>query len=258
MRISEIFEYYLAGNKKNEKYKGFFVPVLNFFGNVELEKISKNQVSKFLTVSGLKMSSQKVRIAYAAVAVNFAKKNGFIENVKNPFIYNFNKQELFRMRTERKDMNADYEELSKFIEFVQNPTVHNICKLALNTGIRCEEVCKLQWRHITNNGIRFTSDETKEQRCRTIPLLFESKSLLQNMKHKTTKNQNTSFVFLQKDGKPYIPNNLSRQVSFCFTKFKEKYPEAKQITFQTLYNAFAQTCQLTGTMSKEALVKCCC
>lgn len=256
MKIDNIFEIYLRENKMSDKCKRHFISVLNFFGNVELRDISSHHIQKFLALDGLKISSQKVRIAYAAAAVNFAKKTGFIKDVENPFIYSLNKQEQSRIRTELKEISADYTELNKFIDSVSNSTVRNICKLALNTGIRCEEICKLQWHHITNNGIRFASDETKEQRCRTIPLLFESRLLLQDIKHQ--KVQNAPFVFLQKDGKPYTPNNLSRQVSFCFTKFKKQYPAAKQITFQAFRHAFAQTCQLTGGISKENIVKYCC
>jgi len=127
-------------------FKGLVAPVL---GNKKLKDIRPEMVQKLINDLYKKgYSKTRVNIPYILLLGMYkqAIKNGLVKN--NPAEHiNFPK---YKTRIERRVL--DLEEQKIFMQYAKESRYYDFYAIALNTGMRCNEIIALQWTDINFKG----------------------------------------------------------------------------------------------------------
>jgi integrase len=170
--------------------------LMQFFGDVELRKITPFMIEKFRK-SRLKIGNSKSTcnryIALLKKMLNLAEEENFLERNPAKKIKLYSERNIFKERVLTKD------EEKKLIE-TSSEHLKPILKIALYTGMRLGEILELQWTQVDFETRTIKVEKTKNDRIRHIPinnLLFQELMRLKN------KNGQTNYMFFNSEtGKP--------------------------------------------------------
>lgn len=155
------------------------------------------------------------------------------------------------------------ESLTKLYQLIENTNLEIPVKLAAMLGLRREELCGLKWQNIdfenrkiricearTIAGTEIIDKDTKNQSSnRTLAMSDDMVNLLAKEKAKQEKDrkffgdhyEDSGYVVVRDDGKPYRPNYLSE----CFSKLI-KDNDLPKITLHGLRHTFASVANSQG------------
>ncbi|MCX6152230.1 MAG: tyrosine-type recombinase/integrase [Ignavibacteriales bacterium] len=143
--------------------------LIDFIGNIELQKIDKRIIEKFISIT-FQRSESGASLYYRTLkaAFNNAECWGYIEY--NPF-------KKFKPPKAKRNLPTflTEDEFNLFISFVDNPLLKDFYTLLFYTGLRCGEAINLQLSDIdlTNRILHIRNKEnfsTKSRKERIIPL----------------------------------------------------------------------------------------
>jgi integrase len=141
----------------------------------------------------------------------------------------------------RKDNYFEPEQAKKLLDAIykKSPKWHDICLLALNTGMRANEIFTLTWRDInfSANDITVQSKNAKSRRKRHIPMTADAKDLLEKL-HENRMDDN--LIFRDSDGEQI--REVSKTVGRTIQElgFNEDVTETiYKLTFHSLRHTYA-------------------
>jgi integrase len=245
--------YYFYKNMINK----YTIPLL---GNLPIQEIKPSQIQKYYTtlLKEKHLSPNTVRKHHDMLHLVFsvAVKQDIL--LRNP---------VERVETPQKQHHEakfyDLELLNKLYDIVKNTALEIPVKLAGGLGLRREEICGLRWEHVdfdkckiricearTIAGSEIIDKDTKNKTSnRTLAIPTDIVELLLRERNRQEKNkqylgdlyQDSGFVIVRDDGKPYRPNYLSG-------KFKKVIDDNKlqKLTLHGLRHTFASVANSLG------------
>lgn len=145
--------------------------------------------------------------------------------------------------SDRADQVWTADELARFSAAAPSPEVGHIIRLAALTGLRRTDLTKVAWAHVGQLAIVFRTGKSRGRKTVTIPLLAETKALLEEIRaQQATRHAALTAQALKKRrptpptpatilsntrGRPWSPSGLEHQV--IDTKAKAAPPIAKHL-----------------------------
>lgn len=164
-------------------------------------------------------------------------------------------------------------EQKKFYSLIHNRSGEALFCFALQTGLRCSELCGLTWSNVNladnelyvRKCLMYTYDSKTKKLTwhwttpksnagvRTVPLTQEAKNILKEQKAKNKKITITNpewqdLIFLTRNGGPFVNNNLNQTLHTVKTKWGGVNPP--QLSMHTLRHTFATRCAESGMSAK--------
>ncbi len=228
--VNEYINNYSKVNKRSYKDDIYRSGILKeFFGNVYLSEITPYEIEKFKSKRKAEVKESTINRAVSLLQGMFNKaiEWGYVE--ENPA----SKVKKF------KENNSilrylSIEEIQKLIKSAPTETIRNIILLALNTGMRKNEILNLKWTDIDLESQLLYIRDSKNKEGRQIPL--------NDTLHQIFKNKNSSlneYVFINSNGERY------RDIRKLFQKALDT-SEIKNFRFHDLRHTFASHMVMSG------------
>ena len=234
---------YKKGKVKDSTYAETYERTVNnylipHFGECELKDIKPIDVQTFINEKALTLSDStlnKIRICLNGM-FEVAVDNGMIQ--KNP-AKNIKAKSALQTEAKRTYTQEQYD---KIIAFARQHPYGHVIRLMLEVGLRCSELCGLQYGDIdyatntlnmnrtctTVNYSAFVSEKFKNKSSkRSIPI---SSDLSKHIKAMSKSHKNTDFIVTGR-ADTVTPANFSKyRFRTFFKEFQKNYPEIQALT----------------------------
>lgn len=198
--FSEIYIRDYAMVQKPKSWKrtdaGYVKLMKEFFGDIDLREITPLMIQQF-RASRLKVGNEKSTsnryLACLKKMLNVAIEEGYL--VSNPAtkVKMYSEKENVRTRT------LSYDEESKLLD-ASAEHLKPIINVALQTGMRLNEILTLKWGHVDFRRKEIRVEKTKNEKPRYIPINSDLMSVFSGLK---SQNGSSVYVFPNpKTGKP--------------------------------------------------------
>lgn len=213
-------------NKKSSGLDMYLSKALvSYFGQYPIDQITPQIVSDYKverihsisqrTGRMISKSTINLELTLLKTAMNKAVEWGYLD--VNPIV----KTKLFKPMTRENILSMN--ELQKLTDSAPYPLKYFIM-VAINTGMRRNEILKLEWRRIDLNNRLIYIEETKNGDPRTVPLNDELTSMFSSLK---TQWDGSPYVFINpKTNRPYSElktawNTLKRKLNIKNLRFHD-------------------------------------
>ncbi|MDP1632508.1 MAG: tyrosine-type recombinase/integrase [Caulobacter sp.] len=117
-------------------------------------------------------------------------------------------------RSDRADMIVEPDELRAILERT-TPYAALAIRLAAATGMRREDLTKLQWRHVKEGYIQFETGKSRGRKTVLVPLFEDARLVLDILRGEREAKLSqgkvpSAFVLLSERGTPWVPNSLTQ------------------------------------------------
>ncbi|RJP73619.1 MAG: hypothetical protein C4539_01595, partial [Ignavibacteriales bacterium] len=188
--------------------------LIDFVGNIDLRKIDKRIIEKFISLT-FQRTESGANLYYRTLKAAFNKAESWSYIDGNPFT-------KLKQPKARKNLPVflSEDEFNLFISFVDKPLLRDYYTLLFNTGLRASEGTNLQLSDIdlTNRIIRIRNKEnysTKSKRERIIPLNDTAFNILANRIPKIHHLNFNQYVFYR------IAADIPLTVDYVSKQFKK-------------------------------------
>jgi integrase len=245
--IDRLWESYKKGRKPGKslvtdisRYRKYLKPA---FGSKEPKEIVAMEVNRMRITLLKKKSPQTVKHVLNLLTwiINFGINNGLCASLS----FKIKKPQLNNEVTE--DLtDKQLTSLLKAIEEDTHPQAGSMLEMALYTGMRKSEICRLQWGHLNFDTAFIKIVDPKGGKDQVIPMNDLARELLENH----PKTEGSPFVFPGRFGKER--KNIYQYVNEI--KRRAKLPKKFRI-FHGLRHVFASSLASSGNVSMFALQK---
>ncbi|HOI28216.1 MAG TPA: site-specific integrase [Melioribacteraceae bacterium] len=215
--------------KTTKSYRVTFNFLLNHFGDIQLSELTSKSIQDFLLsrISHSSIYAARKDHIHLSSMLNKAVLDGFL--LKNPC------NGIKRLRLpEKQPKFYTREDIEKLLSVMDNQDIIDITNFALNTGMRSQEICSLQWHQYDQAKRIITLDNslyiTKTKKIRSIPLNNTTLELLNRRMGRNKKG----FIF-SVNGGPTSSDKLSK----IFKKYVYESKINNQLNFHSLRHTFA-------------------
>lgn len=213
-------------NKKSSSLDMYLSKALvSYFGQYQIDQITPQLVSEYKvervhcisqrTGRMISKSTINLELTLLKTTMNKAVEWGYLD--VNPIV----KITLFKPTTRETILSMN--ELQKLTDSAPYPLKYFIM-VAINTGMRRNEILKLEWRRIDLNNRLIYIEETKTGNPRTVPLNEELTSMFSSLK---AQQDESPYVFINpKTNRPYSElktawNTLKRKLNIKNLRFHD-------------------------------------
>lgn len=255
---NKFIEDYCKPNLKENTTFGYTVllkVILKELGTLRIDKISPYDLQKYYNKLTVEYAYSSNTVAHHYTLINLMLRKAVIWR----FIKDNPNTVIEKPKTQKKEAKVyDYSDVSKLLNALKEEqiTYRTMITLALDSGMRREEINGLMWK-----DINFTTGEVMIERVRLIVnnrevienpktsnskrkiiITMETLKLLKNLREYQQENSrllknlwcNTDFVFVNQEGKPFYPDTPSK----ILQKILKRH-ELKKITFHQLRHTSA-------------------
>lgn len=188
----------------------------NYFGNIQISEITRNNLEEYFNNRIKKSSIFTARkdLINISAAFNYAVNSGYL--VSNPC------KGIKRYRLpEKQPLFYSKEDFKKLLDAIDNEDLRDLVLFAVNTGLRQMELITLEWRQINFKDNFLILDNnghiTKSKRIRTIPLNQTCIDILQKRYERSDFQYQNVFTI---DNKPILQEKFSKQFKTYVIKAK--------------------------------------
>lgn len=209
--------------------KATFNEFIKFFGNLNLNELSKNKIQNYVEYRLKKVSPYSVKRDVAnlsgafnwGIGQNYLKEN-YCKGIKKPAI------------PQKQPTYFSNEEFEKLLDAVDNEDLKDLIIFAANTGLRQMELLCLMWNQLDsiNKYIVLNNHNsiTKSKKVRTIPL---NKTAFYILKKRRVYAQ-SAFIFT------FLGGPIKQQtISHKFKKYVRRAKLNDRLNFHSLRHTFA-------------------
>lgn len=100
-------------------------------------------------------------------------------------------------------------DLARFIAAAPSPEVAFIVQLACLTGLRREDLVRLQWSHVGDLAIVMATGKSRGKRTVTVPMIDDTRALLARIREQTDSRREAACAQAMRKGRPAAPAPLT-------------------------------------------------
>ena len=188
-------ELYSKPNKKSWKTTDFnsLKKLIPFFGDRDLSEIMPVMIEQYKIERKQHVSPRSVNIELSCLRAIFNKAIAWGKAKENPM-----KKVKFLRENNKRLRYLEKEEIERLLSNC-TPILKAIITLALNTGMRKNEIAFLKWRDIDINNGYICLLEQKNSEKSYVPLNEPARKILLSVK----KHPDSPYVFTSKDAEPF-------------------------------------------------------
>jgi integrase len=179
----------------------------NYFGNVQISEITRNDLEEYFNkrIKDSSIYTARKDLINLSAAFNYAVNSGYL--VSNPC------KGIKRYRLpERQPLFYSKEDFNKLLYAIDNEDLRDLVLFAVNTGLRQMELITLEWSQINFKDNFLILDNnghiTKSKRIRTIPLNQTCIDILKKRYERSDFQYQNVFTI---DNKPILQERFSKQ-----------------------------------------------